>query len=89
MAEYFQKLLAALKAEGIQPTDIWNMDETGFRIGVGKDQLIITKRQRQHYLGIRENRESATSIEAVFAAGGHTPAFVIVSGPRHMARWYQ
>jgi hypothetical protein len=40
--------------EGIQPTDLWNMDETGFRIRVGKDQFIITKRRWQHYLGVPE-----------------------------------
>jgi len=46
------------------------------------------ERKRQYYLGIPENRESATSIEAVSAAGGYIPAFVILSGQRQMARWY-
>jgi hypothetical protein len=54
-----------LENESIQPTDLWNMDETGFRIVVGKDQFIITKRRQQHYLGVPENRESAIDIEAI------------------------
>ena len=45
------------------------MDETGFRIGVGKDQLIVTKRKRAHYFGIPENRESATAIECISVNG--------------------
>ena len=89
MLEYFNRLRKAIEDEGIQPTDIWNMDETGFRIGAGKDQLVVTKRDRQHYFGLPENRESATSVEAISAAGEHIPAFVILSGQLHMARWFQ
>ncbi|KXX73119.1 Jerky protein [Madurella mycetomatis] len=67
VAEYFQKLNKVIMEEGIVAEDIWNMDETGFRIGIGKDQLVVTKRRRTHYLGIPENRESATAIEAISA----------------------
>ncbi len=65
------------------------MDETGFRIGMGKDHLIITKRKRTHYFALPENRESATGIEAISAAGQYIPAFFILSGKQHMARWYE
>lgn len=64
------------------------MDETGFRIGVGKDQLIVTKRKRSHYFSIPENRESATLVEAISAGGRYTPAFIILAGQNHMAHWY-
>ena len=37
VAQYFQKLQEIIQEQGIPPDDIWNMDETGFRIGVGKD----------------------------------------------------
>jgi len=50
---YFQQLQEVIGKHGIQPTDIWNMDETGFRIGMGKDQMIVTKRKRAHYRSIR------------------------------------
>src|SRR5207247_1515194 len=60
---WFSKLKAICTEEGIHPEDIWNMDETGFQIGVGKDQLVVTKRRRARYLGIPTNRESATAIE--------------------------
>ena len=65
------------------------MDETGFRIGVGKDQLVVTKRKRQQYLGSVENRESATVIECISASGDYAPAFLILTGRQHMSRWFQ
>ncbi|KAJ6437104.1 FAD linked oxidase domain-containingprotein [Purpureocillium lavendulum] len=88
VVEYFQKLQDIIEEAGILSEDIWNMDETGFRIGVGKDQLIITKRKRSHYFSIPENRESATLIEAISAGGRNTPAFIILAGQNHMAHWY-
>ena len=80
VAKYFQKLSDICERDGILPDDTWNMDETGFRIGVGKDQLIVTKRKRAHYFGILENRESATAIEAISAGGQYIPAFLILAG---------
>ena len=87
--QYFLCLQRVIQENGIPPEDIWNMDETGFRIGVGKDQLIVTKRPRAHYFGIPENRESATAIEAISANGQVIPAFLILSGQMHMSSWYQ
>ena len=89
MTEYFRRLQAVIEGEGIVPEDIWNMDETGFQIGVGKDQLIVTKRKKAHYFGIPENQESATAIEAISAGGRFTPAFLILSSQLHMSQWYQ
>ncbi len=43
IAEYFRRLEGVLQAEGIPPEDIWNMDETGFRIGCRKEQLFVTR----------------------------------------------
>jgi hypothetical protein len=43
--ERFRKWFAEFKKicdqHGIQPRDIYNFDETGFRIGIGKDQWVI------------------------------------------------
>ncbi|OWT42482.1 DDE superfamily endonuclease domain-containing protein [Pochonia chlamydosporia 170] len=85
---YFQRLRKIIETHGISPEDIWNMDETGFQLGVGKDQLIVTKRERSHYFAVPTNRESATAIEAISAGGCHCPGFLILTGSKHMARWY-
>ena len=87
--QYFDQLQQVVQDHGITPEGIWNMDETGFRIGVGKDQLIVTKRSRAHYFALPENRESATAIEAISAAGNVIPVFLILAGQVHMAQWYQ
>ena len=86
---YFQQLQSTIKENGIPPDDIWNMDETGFRIGMGKDSMIITKRSRAHLFAMPENRESATAIEAISAGGKVIPAFLILSGQQHMEQWYR
>ncbi len=88
--EYFQKLQNIIQKYGITPESIWNMDETGFQIGVGKSKMVVTRRQkRTSYLGVPTNRESATAIECISAAGEHIPAFLILSGKVHQSGWYK
>jgi hypothetical protein len=41
--DWFVKFKAVVLEYGIVADDIWNMDETGFQIGVGKDQMVVTK----------------------------------------------
>jgi hypothetical protein len=77
LQNWFRLLQDVITSFGIDSDDIWNFDETGFRIGVGRDQLVIIKQQRQFYLRHSTNRELATSIEAVLADGAHIPV------PRH------
>jgi hypothetical protein len=85
LKNWFQLLQDVITDHGIDSNDIWNFDETGFRIGVGRDQLVITKQQRQLYLGHPTNRESVTAIEAVSAGGAHIPLFLIFSGITHQS----
>ncbi|KJZ68915.1 hypothetical protein HIM_11701 [Hirsutella minnesotensis 3608] len=87
--EWYKKLRNVIQSEGIVEDDIWNMDETGFRIGVGKDQLVVTKRKKAHYFGTPGNRESATAIECISAGGRVLPAFLVLCGIQHQARWYE
>ena len=42
MRDYFYKLKAVMRDKGITEVDVWNMDETGFRIGCGRAQMVIT-----------------------------------------------
>jgi hypothetical protein len=36
--KWYDGFLDIIKTHGITPADIWNFDETGFWIGIGKDQ---------------------------------------------------
>ena len=89
ITSWFEALHTVISTYGIIPEDIWSMDETGFRIGVGKDQLVVTRRRRVRYFGLPTNRESATAIEGINAGGAYLPAFLILSGKVHMSNWYQ
>ena len=51
ITEWYNQYRSVCDKYGILNQDIWNMDETGFCIGVGRDQLVITKQKRQLYLG--------------------------------------
>ena len=42
LSNWFERLQALRAKFGVQDEDIWNMDETGFRVGVGKSRWIIT-----------------------------------------------
>ncbi|KID81501.1 transposase, partial [Metarhizium majus ARSEF 297] len=86
---YYNKLKEVIEEYGIPPDDIWNMDETGFRIGIGQDHLVITKRKRAHLFSMPENRETSTAMESISAGGIVIPAFLILTGQRHMESWYR
>ena len=64
-----------IQKEGILLEDLYNIDESGFRISIRKDQLIITKRRRAYYFGILINRELATIVKAIRASREVIPPF--------------
>jgi len=66
----------------------YNFDETGFRIGVGRDQWIVTMDpNRQAYLGSSTNRELVTSCEAISGDGYVLPPMLILPGTLHLEDW--
>ena len=65
------------------------MDETGFCVGVGKDQWVITKDHvRPLYLASSNNRESITVVERVNAAGRIIALMIILASIFHQERWF-
>lgn len=78
--EWFRGLQSLIMEFGIDPADQWNFDETGFRIGVGKDQWIITFHPNVRYLAAPDDRESVTLVEAVNGAGDVIPPLIIMAG---------
>ena len=85
---FFKKLAAIIKQYGIQWEDIWNVDESGFRVGAGRLQCVITMiLDRAAHLASETCRDSVTCIEAVSAAGQHIAPMVIVSGALHSPAW--
>ena len=66
------------------------MDETGFRIGIGKGHYTLTEHPEQaHCLPMASNRESLTVVEAISVAGNAAPAMLVISAKTHQAAWFE
>ncbi|USP77769.1 hypothetical protein yc1106_05043 [Curvularia clavata] len=87
--EWFNTFISLIQTHGIPPSDIWNFDETGFRIGIGKDQWVVTfEPRRRVYLPTPDNRISLTVTECVNAAGHAIPPMIIVEGDALLERYF-
>ena len=88
LREWFKRFKYVCDTHGIQATDIYNFDETGFRIGIGKDQWIITlDPDRQCYLASSSNRQLVTSCEVISGDGYVLPPMLILPGAIHLEDW--
>ncbi|RFU25356.1 hypothetical protein B7463_g10984, partial [Scytalidium lignicola] len=88
--EWFRKYKIALKKYDIQKQDLYNFEETGFRIGCPKGvEVLIPIEVRELYSLSPENRRSITIIETIIADGtASIPPVIIVQGKYHMDSWY-
>ncbi len=69
-----------MREKGIMELDMWNMDETGFRIGCGKAQLVVTINANKPLCMIDpENRDYITSVECIGFAGETIPPMLLIS----------
>ncbi len=80
-----------MREKGTTDLDVWNMDETGFRIGCGKAQLVVIMDRNKPFRMIDpENRDYVTSVECIGSAGETTPPMLLVSGdPNILHKWCQ
>jgi DDE superfamily endonuclease/Tc5 transposase-like DNA-binding protein len=86
---WFDDYRHQITIHGICPEDIYNFDETGFQIGVGKDQWIVTREPRKKiFNGSNTNRESVTVVECVSTDGFVCPPLIILSGKQVLLRWF-
>jgi hypothetical protein len=87
--EWFYNYQQFLLSQDIEPTAIWNMDETGFQIGIpGGEEVIVPYTVTKLNTASPENRTSITIIEAVSASGKVTPPVLIIPAKTHMDSWY-
>ena len=75
----------------IHDADIYNFDETGFRMGVISTAIVVTSSDgRAKAKRIQPgNREWVTVIQGVNSQGWTVPPFIIVAAKNHLASWYQ
>ena len=87
--QYFRIFQYEVKEKNILPRDIYNMDETGFRIDIGGSQWIITMdTTRAYYSLLDTNRDYASSIEAVSGNNIVIDPILIMKGVNHLEKWY-
>jgi len=91
LIEAWFRLVHNMRAKyGIQDTDFYNFDETGFIMGIICGSMVITRADRrgkgkQLQAG---NREWATAVECVSSDGFVLPPLLILQGVNHLASWY-
>ena len=86
--EAYNAFRRRVEEKGVQVEDIWNMDETGFRIGCGIAHCIITLDKSKPLRFVDpDNRDYITSVEAISAGGRSMPPFVILKGAHILQKW--
>jgi hypothetical protein len=86
---WFKNYLEFILQNSIKPESIWNIDETGFRIGIpGGERVSVPRTAKELYTPSPENRLSITILEAVSAVGAVIPPVLIIPGKIHMDSWY-
>ncbi|KAJ5138584.1 uncharacterized protein N7515_003432 [Penicillium bovifimosum] len=86
---WFKDYERVVTENGICQQDIYNFGETGFQIGVDRDQFIITREPKKKlFNGSITDRESVTVLEAVSADGFTCPPLTILSAKQALLRWF-
>ena len=68
--EAYEAFRRGIAEKGVQIEDIWNMDETGFRIGCGIAHSVVTLDKSKPLRFVDpDNRDYTTSVEAISAGG--------------------
>ena len=76
---YFNEFKAVVYKYGIIQGDVYNIDETGFRIGVGGSQQIITiDYQKDNLLLLELNRDYIMLVETISANSKVLPPLLII-----------
>jgi hypothetical protein len=89
---WFDKLKGKIDRCGIQRRDIYNVDEAGFRIGIGRRERVVTKRRKTKVRlssSKDTDRELITMVETVSADGDVLPPLAILQSksPKLMEDW--
>ena len=88
--DWFYRLEGALQTHQVGPKNIYNFDESGFQLGQGKPQRVVTKHKRStRFIPTGGIGETVTGVECIAADGWVMPPFFIFQGSVHMENWYR
>jgi hypothetical protein len=88
--DWFDRVERVMLEKGILWDDVYNFDETGFLMGVGATEKVITASARNgRAVTVHSgNREWVTVIEAINAKGWALKPLIILQGKVHQDVWY-
>ncbi|GEQ68297.1 hypothetical protein JCM33374_g1965 [Metschnikowia sp. JCM 33374] len=88
--DWFNRVENTIMEFGIEKHDVYNVDETGFAMGILSATKVITgSDSREDPVIIQPgNREWVTAIECISAAGFALPPFIIMKGARLQKGWF-
>ena len=90
LQSHFDKFRNECIAKSIVRCDMYNMDETGWRIGIGKGYIVVTMEPRKKLvLTDPDNRDYISSIECISASddGFALPSYLICAGKWILEKW--
>jgi hypothetical protein len=85
ISEFFEKYKRIVETHQIEKEDIWNMNETGLRVGVGRGQWVIVPTsqvdgQFKNIIGSLGDTEHVSIVEAVSAGCAVIAPLIIIKG---------
>ena len=90
MTEYFNKLKRMMKENDIIEMNVWNMNETKFRIECERAHMIITLDSKKPFRMINSNnRDYITFVKCVSSTDEIIPPMLIISGVNIFHKWCQ
>ncbi|KAF2183542.1 hypothetical protein K469DRAFT_582844, partial [Zopfia rhizophila CBS 207.26] len=95
IVKYYEKFKRMVDEKGIHKEDVWNFDETGFRVGRCGNQMVITpgargkegKDRKNYTVAAETNLDYLPSAEAI-SAGTVVILPILVETNQHLFQWY-
>lgn len=87
--EWFDLYKSVVDKYGIQPEDIWNMDEKGFMAGIStSSKVIVRSKKTSRFVTQAGNREWITVVECCNPTGKALNPMIIFKGKVHLEKWH-
>lgn len=75
---------------GVSPANIYNFDETNFRIGEGmRPRMVVTAYPGRDVFASRTYSEWITTIECIAADGWAADPYIVVQGEYYLEEWFE
>jgi len=89
IARFFHEYKAARTLYNIADNYVWNMDETGFSMGLAYGaRVVIYQDYRNSFKTVDGSREWVTQIDSICTNGSTIPPFLVFKGKQHtQAMW--